>query len=53
MLGSWRKFGNPLGMVNGSGWFEREAVRYNGRVVLGDLWLYVVVLCKAERRVFV
>ena len=52
MLGSWRKLGNPLGIVNGSGWFEREAVRYNGGVVLGVWWVCEVVLCKAERRVF-
>ena len=52
MLGSWRKLGNPLGIVNGSGWFEREAVRYDGRVVLGGLWLCKVELYKAKRRVF-
>ena len=52
MLGSWRKLGNPLGIVNGSGWFEREAVRYIGRVVLGGLRLGKVELYKTERRVF-
>ena len=37
MLGSWRKLGNPLGIVNGSNWFVGEVVRYNGESSVGRL----------------